>query len=158
MKFVPIIISILIAQAAGAIGSYFTANSVRTWFVTVTKPTWNPPSWLFGPMWITLYTLMGIASYLVWSSDAVQDKQGLRTAALWIYGFHLALNALWSILFFGLKNPGAAFAEILVLLVFIIVTTILFWKINMWAGVLLLPYIAWVSFAAFLNYTIWRLN
>jgi len=154
MKFIPAIVSILIAQAAGIIGSFFTASSVRTWFVDLVKPAWNPPSWLFGPVWITLYTLMGLSAYIVWQN---RDVPGAKLA-LSIYAVQLALNALWSILFFGLRNPGLAFLEIIVLLVFIIVTTVLFWKINTWAGVLLLPYIAWVSFATFLNYSIWQLN
>jgi translocator protein len=154
MKFIPITISILIAQAAGIIGSFFTASSVQTWFTTLTKPDWNPPSWVFGPVWITLYTLMGISAYLVW------QKKDMPSAkfALYVYGIHLAFNALWSILFFGLQNPGLAFVEIIFLLVLIVITTILFWKINPWAGVLMIPYIVWVSFATFLNYSIWQLN
>lgn len=154
MKFISIIISIVVAQAAGAIGSIFTASSVSTWYNTLTRPSWNPPSWLFGPVWITLYTLMGIAAYLVWTK---KDMPGAKIA-LWVYGIHLVLNSLWSILFFGLRNPGAAFAEIIILLILIIVTTVLFWKIDPRAGALMLPYIAWVSFAMVLNYSIWRLN
>src|SRR3989338_4309731 len=148
MKFVYIFISIFIAQSAGIIGSIFTVASVKTWYLEIIKPTWNPPGWLFGPVWILLYTLMGIAAYLIWSQA---NASGVKIA-LSVYAVHLALNALWSILFFGLKNPGLAFGEILILLVFIIITTILFWRINFWAGILFLPYIAWVSFARFLNY------
>jgi translocator protein len=154
MKILPAIISILIAQTAGIIGSVFTASSVQTWFETITKPAWNPPGWLFGPVWITLYTLMGIAAYLVWQQ---KDAPGTKIA-LWIYSVHLVFNALWSILFFGLKNPGLAFAEIIVLLFLILLTTILFWKINPIAGWLMVPYITWVLFASVLNYTIWQLN
>lgn len=154
MKIITIAISILIAQAAGIIGSVFTVSGVQTWYTTITKPSWNPPSWVFGPVWITLYTFMGIASFLVWQQ---KESPGAKLA-LGIYGLHLALNALWSILFFGLKNPGLAFAEIIILLIFILMTTFLFWRINTWAGILMLPYIIWVSFATFLNYTIWRLN
>lgn len=154
MKIIPLIISIAIAQGAGIIGSVFTASSVQTWFETIAKPAWNPPSWLFGPVWITLYTMMGVAAYLVWQQ---RDAPGAKMA-LGVYGVHLVFNALWSILFFGLKNPGIAFFEIIVLLVLIVVTTVLFWRINPWAGALMIPYIAWVSFASFLNYTIWQLN
>lgn len=154
MKIVPPIISILIAQSVGVIGSFFTASSVRTWFETLVKPAWNPPSWIFGPVWIMLYTLMGIAAYLVWrKKDAPRAR-----LALSFYGIQLIFNALWSILFFGLKNPGLAFVEIIVLLVLIIITTVQFWKINKWAGIIMIPYLAWVSFATFLNYTIWQLN
>jgi len=154
MNIISLIVSIAIAQGAGIIGSIFTVVSVKTWYLDIVKPEWNPPSWIFGPVWITLYTLMGIAAYLIWQMREVEGAK----LALVVYGIQLALNALWSVLFFGLKNPGLAFAEILVLLVFIIATTILFWKINTWAGVLLLPYLAWASFATFLNYTIWQLN
>lgn len=154
MNLVYAIISILIAQAAGLIGSFFTVSSVGTWYATLAKPMWNPPDWIFGPVWIALYTLMGMAAYIVWLQKNAQSV-GI---ALSVYGAQLILNALWSILFFGLKNPSFAFIEILILLAFILLTTILFWKINTWAGVLMLPYVAWVSFAAFLNYTIWQLN
>ena len=125
MKIIPIIVSILIAQTAGIIGSVFTASSVRTWFETLLKPDWNPPGWVFGPVWISLYTLMGISAYLVWQQ---RDISGAKLA-LSIYGVHLIFNTLWSILFFGLKNPGLAFVEIIVLLTLIIITTILFWKL-----------------------------
>jgi len=154
MKIIYAFISILIAQGAGAIGSVFTRSSVSTWFTTLAKPAWNPPSWLFAPVWITLYALMGVASYLVWEQ---KDVPGAKMA-LYFYGAQLALNALWSIIFFGLKNPGFAFAEILILLILIIITTVLFWRINAWAGILMIPYILWVSFATFLNYNIWQLN
>jgi translocator protein len=154
MKIIYIIISIAIAQVAGLIGSFFTIPSVNTWYVNLTKPLWNPPAWLFGPVWVTLYTLMGIAAYLIW-----QQRKGIETKrALIVYGLQLALNALWSILFFGLQNPGLAFLGIIVLLIFITITTIKFWKISTLAGILLLPYLVWVSFAAVLNYTIWQLN
>jgi len=154
MRYIAIIISIVIAQSAGLIGSVFTTSAIPSWYADLAKPSWNPPSWLFGPVWLTLYTLMGIAAYFVYQK---KELPGAKIALI-IYGVHLALNVLWSILFFGLKNPGLAFLEILILLGFIIATTILFWRINTWAGILFLPYIVWVSFATILNYTIWRLN
>ena len=122
--------------------------------MTINKPEWNPPSWVFGPVWTLLYSLMGIAAYLVWQQ---RDVPGAKFA-LSVYAFQLVLNTLWSILFFGLKNPGIAFAEILLLLISIVVTAVLFWRITPWAGALMIPYIAWVSFATYLNYTIWQLN
>lgn len=149
-----IIISIIIAEGAGIIGSVFTVSGLKDWYLTLVKPSWNPPSWVFGPVWTILYALMGIAAAMVWQQ---KDAPGAKLA-LQIYGVHLVFNVLWSILFFGLKNPGLAFAEIIMLLALIIITTVLFWKISPWAGALMLPYIAWVSFAAYLNYTIWRLN
>lgn len=154
MHFIPTVISILIAEAAGILGSVFTASSVKGWYLTLTKPAWNPPSWVFGPVWITLYALMGIAAGLVWNQ---RDVPGAKLA-LFIYGMQLVLNALWSVLFFGLKNPGLAFVEIIVLLISIVVTTVLFFKINPLAGALMLPYIAWVAFASYLNFTLWQLN
>jgi translocator protein len=147
-------VSIAIAQAAGIIGSVFTVGSIDTWYAALAKPEWNPPGWVFGPVWIILYTLMGIAAYLVWQ----HRKTRLAKIALSVYGIQLVLNAVWSILFFGLKNPGLAFAEILLLVAFIAATIILFWRVLKWAGILLLPYLAWVFFAAYLNYTIWQLN
>ena len=154
MKLFHLIISIAIAQSAGIVGSVFTAPNIEGWYSTLAKPVWNPPGWVFGPVWILLYTLMGIAAFLVWRQ---RDVPGSKLA-LSVYGVHLALNALWSIVFFGLKNPGLALAEILVLLAFILATTVLFRRINNWAGALLVPYIAWVTFATFLNFTIWQLN
>jgi len=154
MKIITAIISIAIAQSAGLIGTFFTASSVTGWYMTINKPSWNPPSWVFGPVWTSLYVLMGIAAYLVWQQ---RDVPGAKLA-LSVYALQLAFNTLWSILFFGLKNPGLAFAEILVLLISILVTAVLFWRITPWAGALMIPYIAWVSFATYLNYTIWQLN
>ncbi len=154
MNILPAFVSILIAQAAGIIGSFFTANSVQTWYLAIARPTWNPPSWVFGPVWITLYTLMGIAAYLIWKKRKSKEAR----KALTVYGVQLGLNSLWSILFFGLQNPEAAFAEILILLGMIVATVVLFWRIDKRAGILLLPYLAWVSFASYLNFTIWQLN
>lgn len=154
MRFVPLIISILLAQAAGIIGSFFTASSVTTWYPTLTKPSWNPPSWIFAPVWITLYLLMGLAAHLVWQNRTVPGAKW----ALAFYLIQLILNTFWSIIFFGMQNPELAFFEIIALLVFIIITTVLFWRINSIAGMLMIPYILWVSFATFLNFTLWQLN
>lgn len=154
MRYLGFLISALIANAAGLIGSVFTAQSVRTWYLIINRPSWNPPGWIFGPVWTILYILMGVASYLVW------EKRGLPGAksALFVYGIQLVLNLLWSFLFFGLKNPGLAFAEIILLWLAIVATLVLFWRLNTTAGALLVPYLLWVSFASFLNYTIWKLN
>jgi translocator protein len=149
------IVSVLIAQVAGIVGSMFTMPSVAGWYQTINRPSWNPPGWLFGPVWVSLYTLMGIAAYLVWQK---RDLGQVVKTALIVYGVQLLLNTLWSILFFGMKNPGLALVEILILLSTIILTTVLFYKIRPVTLWLLLPYILWVSFASFLNYTIWSLN
>jgi len=154
MNYLFAVISILIAEGAGLIGSFFTAKSVSSWYLAINKPSWNPPSWVFGPVWTVLYALMGWAAFLVWKEKSAPFAK----AALWLYGIQLILNILWSILFFGLKNPSLAFGEIIILLVFIALTTFLFWKTNSLSGALMLPYLAWVVFACFLNYSIWQLN
>ena len=149
-----VIISIILAQMAGAIGSVFTISSIQTWYVYLEKPFFSPPNWLFAPAWITLYTLMGIAAFLVW-----QKRQESRAkSALWLYLIHLVLNSLWSVIFFGLQNPAWAFFEILILWVLIVIVAWKFYKIIIIAGILFIPYIIWVTFASILNFTIWQLN
>lgn len=150
-KIVKLGIAIIIAQLAGAIGGIFTSMTVSTWFVDLVKPSFNPPSWLFGPVWTTLFLLMGISLYLAY--DNKWDK--------WAKGFFVAqyvLNILWSVLFFGLKSPGLAFIEIIVLWGAILGMIISFYRINKWAGLINIPYLLWVSFAAVLNFFIYFLN
>lgn len=154
MNYIVALISIVIAQSAGLIGSIFTMKAIPTWYATLVKPSFNPPSWLFGPVWTLLYALMGVSAGIIWRH---RDVNGAKLA-LWVYGIQLALNALWSILFFGMRSPVAAFTCIVVLWLLILLTTILFWRINTTAGALLIPYLAWVSFASVLNYSIWMLN
>jgi tryptophan-rich sensory protein len=149
-----LIISLIIPQLAGGIGSIFTSASVGTWYKTLKKSPLNPPSWVFGPVWTTLFLLMGIALYLVWR----KDDAGGRTLAFWIFGIQLALNVLWSLLFFGLHRPDLALMEIAVLWLAILANIIIFYSISKPAALLLLPYLLWVSFAAYLNYDLWRLN
>ena len=136
---------------ASAIGGFFTASSVSTWYVELVKPSFNPPSWIFGPVWTLLYLLMGISLYLVWIKKS--DKN-----AFILFGTQLVLNALWSILFFGLNAPLYAFIEIILLWGFIFATIFYFYKIDKVSAYLLLPYILWVSFAAILNLAIFILN
>src|SRR4030066_1376683 len=150
-----LIISILIAQMAGAIGSIFTTASIQNWYVFLEKPIFAPPNWLFAPAWITLYALMGIAAFLIWQK---RDDLVARNSALKIYGIHLLFNACWSIIFFGLRNPGLAFFEIIVLWLLILIVTIKFFRICKAAGFLFIPYLLWVSFASVLNYFVWMLN
>ena len=141
--------------AVGYLSGMSTADSVRTWYVGLAKPSFNPPSWVFGPVWTLLYLSMGGAAFLVWNSGT--DRRIVRLGLLW-FGAQLIANGLWSLLFFGLRNPGIAFLEILLLLAMIVLTTRLFWSQSRAAGLLMLPYIAWVGFAAILNFSIWRLN
>jgi len=154
-NFIKFIISIIICQLAGIIGSFFTVKSVSTWYLTLNKPSFTPPSWLFAPAWISLYFLMGVALFLVWSSS---DPLKKRRPAIILFGFQLFLNALWSIAFFGLQSPLFGLIVIIVLWILILLTIIGFFKISKIAGWLLIPYILWVSFATILNLAILVLN
>lgn len=146
---------ILICQLAGGIGSFFTTPAIPTWYADLAKPSFSPPNWLFGPVWILLYTLMGIAAYLIWKQGF--NKKEIKIA-LAIFAIQLVLNVLWSVIFFGLRSPLFAFLEIIFLWIFVLLTLLSFYKISKPAGLLLLPYILWVSFAAILNLSIARLN
>jgi tryptophan-rich sensory protein len=148
-------LAILICEAAGIIGSIFTMDSISTWYVSLVKPALNPPSWVFGPVWTLLYALMGIAAFIVWKK-AGSERRGNQ--ALWIFGFQLLLNTTWSIAFFGLQDPGLALANVVLLWASIVWSMICFYKISKTAAWLLLPYLLWVSFASYLNYSIWLLN
>lgn len=150
-----LIAAIAVSQLAGIIGSVFTASSVGTWYVDLRKPGFTPPSWVFGPVWVTLYTLMGIAAWLVWRKGL---EHRVVRVALVLFVVQLVLNALWSIIFFGARAPFAAFVEIILLWVAIVLTMAWFFKVSTWAGVLLVPYIVWVSYATVLNGFIWKLN
>lgn len=147
-------VSVAIAQSAGLIGTVFTVSAIPTWYRTLDKPVFAPPNWVFAPVWTILYTLMGIASFLIWEK---RDRRDVRDTLL-LYAAHLALNALWSVLFFGLENPGLAFIEIVLMWVTLGVTMIRFHRIKPLAAYLLVPYLLWVSFAAILNFGIWLLN
>ena len=155
-----LIIAIVVSELAGIIGSVFTTPSIAGWYAGIVKPALNPPAWVFGPVWTTLFALMGIAAFIVWSSyaKATEDKKkGIRLALI-LFGIQLVLNTLWSIIFFGLHSPGGALIEIIFLWLAILATIVTFYKISKPAAWLLLPYILWVSFAMYLNYAIWALN
>ncbi len=154
-SFFKLITTIIISELAGIIGSVFTTSSIAGWYSTLSKPAFNPPSFIFGPVWTTLYLLMGIAAFLVWKKGL--DRKDVKIA-LGIFIGQLILNTLWSIIFFGLHSPDAAFIEIIFLWLAIVATIIAFAKISKSAAWLFAPYILWVSFAAFLNYSIWMLN
>ena len=154
-KFVKFIAAILACQLAGFVGLVFTAPAITAWYATVQKPFFNPPNWIFAPVWTTLFLLMGISLYLIWEKGL--DKKEVKLAVS-VFGVQLALNIVWSFLFFGLQNPLLAFIEIVLLWIAILATIILFYRISKKAGLLLVPYLLWVSFAAFLNYSIWILN
>jgi tryptophan-rich sensory protein len=153
IHFVKLVTAILLCQFAGIVGSAFTFSAIPNWYAFLEKPFFSPPNWVFGPVWTTLYTLMGISLYLIWI-----NKSKLKKEALSIFYAQLVLNTLWSILFFGLKNPAIAFIEILLLWVLVAAAIVKFNKINKTAGYLLIPYILWVSFASLLNAAIVWLN
>ncbi|WP_438480533.1 TspO/MBR family protein [Oleiharenicola lentus] len=152
-----LVIFIGAALISGAIGSWATFPSVRAWYPTLNKPTWNPPNWIFGPMWTTLYVLMGIAVWRAWRRCLEPGVTGVRTL-LKVYFVHLIFNALWSVLFFGLKQPTWALVDIVVLWLMLVWLQCALWKTDRVAGVLWLPYLLWVSFATALNAAIVRLN
>lgn len=142
--------------AVGYLSGEVTRSSVDTWYQTIDKPPFNPPNWLFFPVWTALYILMGIAAGLVW--DKIDTQRDIVKKGLTFFGIQLALNALWSVLFFGLQNPLLALIEIVVLWLMIYETFVQFRKVHKTASYLLLPYLAWVSFAIVLNGSIWWLN
>ena len=152
---IKLIVAVVAPLAVGGLSGMATARGVETWYPTLAKPAFNPPAWVFGPTWTVLYIMMGVAAFLVW-------RQGVGTPgvkqALIVFAVHLALNGLWSILFFGMQAPGWAFAEIIVLWLAVLASAWLFWRVAPAAGWLMLPYLAWVSFAAVLNGSIWVLN
>lgn len=150
-----LLIALALPQLAGIIGSLFTRDAIATWYVHLIRPAFAPPSVVFAPVWTLLYLLMGIAAYLVWRK--IGTVNGVRTA-LALFLFQLILNTLWSIIFFGLQAPGLAFAEIIVLWLAIVATMVAFYKVSRLAMWLLVPYLAWVSFAGYLNYAFWMLN
>lgn len=153
VKSIPkLIISILIPMLAAVIGSFFTSSSVGTWYLKLKKPSFNPPGWIFGPVWSLLYLMMGISLYLIWTSG-----KNIKLPVT-IFAIQLILNLAWSILFFGMKNPLAAFIDIILLWISILATIIIFYGISPTASYLLIPYFLWVSFAALLNYKIYALN
>ena len=149
------LIAIAIPVLAGGISGFFTVTGVESWYQTIQKPYWNPPNWIFGPVWTTLYVMMGIALWLVWKEDTSRE---LKLIAGILFAAQLILNFFWSFIFFKLELPGWAFAEIVVMWIAILATIFAFAQVNKTAAWLLVPYISWVSFAGILNYTIWKLN
>lgn len=150
-----LIISILIPVLVGVTAGLFTSTGVDGWYAVANKPSFNPPNWIFAPMWTTLYILMGIALYIVWKRPANEPH---RKMALIFFSIQLALNFAWSFIFFYAQQTGWAFVEIIIMWLMILTTIITFRKISATAAWLLVPYICWVSFAALLNYSIWQLN
>ena len=154
-RLLPLIASILICELAGIIGSLFTAPAITGWYKGIVKPSFNPLAWVFGPVWTTLFFLMGISAFLIYEKGF--KRQNVKRA-LSLFAVQLTLNTLWSILFFGFHNPTLAFLDILLLWLAILATIISFSEISSPATWLLIPYLLWVTFAAFLNLSIVLLN
>jgi tryptophan-rich sensory protein len=152
---VKLVISLVACQCAGLVGSIFTSPAIPIWYAALEKPSFSPPNWLFAPAWGTLYLLMGVAAFLIWRQGF--SKEGVKSA-LAIFLVQLVINALWSMVFFGLKSPIAGVVVIVVLWIAILFTILKFFKLSVTAGSLLIPYILWVSFATALNIAIWMLN
>jgi benzodiazapine receptor len=149
-----LVVSLGICFGAAGLGSLFTKPSIGGWYVTLRKPPWTPPNWLFGPVWSVLYLSMAIAAWLVWRKV---ELPGAKLALL-LFAIQFALNIGWSGIFFTLHRPGAALIEVLLLWISILATVWAFWPLSRAAGWLMVPYLAWVAFASTLNYAIWRLN
>jgi translocator protein len=152
---VKLVISILACFAAAGIGGLFTARSIPTWYPGLKKPRYTPPNQVFGPVWTTLYILMGISVFLIWQKGLDFDGAIPAFTLFWI---QLVFNTLWSIIFFGMKSKGGGVIVIIVLWLLILATIITSIPVSIWAGILLIPYILWVSVATYLNIGIWWLN
>lgn len=153
-EFFGFVAFLALCLAVSAIGAAATATSVGSWYQTLVKPPFNPPNWIFAPVWTTLFFMMALAGWRVWRRDGLRQAR----SALMLFALQLVLNMVWSIVFFGLRSIGAALVEIVVLLLAILVTTLVFWQRDRVAGMLFVPYAAWVTFAAVLNAALWQLN
>ena len=154
MNYLKLIISVVSCELIGVLGSIFTTKNIPAWYSGLNKPSFNPPDWIFGPVWFTLYLLMGISFYIIWNKSGDSD---IKIPVI-IFILQLFFNFIWSVIFFGFKMPGLAFIDILILDVLILVCIFLFYPVSNSASYLLIPYLLWVSFAALLNYKIWILN
>jgi tryptophan-rich sensory protein len=155
LKIFKFVISIALCQSAGLLGSFFTIPAIPTWYATLNKPSFSPPDWLFSPVWISLYTLMGISLFMIWNRA---EKGPIRRKALVFFFIQLILNALWSVCFFGLQSPLSGLIEMAFLWSAIVLTIYYFLKLSPRAAILLVPYLVWVSFAFILNFSLWSLN
>jgi len=153
-EILKLIASVILCQLAGFLGSLFTTPAIPTWYATLKKPFFTPPNWIFGPVWISLFILMGISLFYVWRRP---DHPEFKKALIFFF-VQLILNVLWSLAFFGLRLPLLGLVDIILLWIAILLTIQTFLKVSKFAGVLLIPYLLWVSFAALLNFTLWIQN
>lgn len=150
-----LIVSIAIVFIAGGIGTVFTMSQIPTWYVFLIKPSWTPPNWLFGPIWTVLYVLMGVALFLVWREGV--NREDVRIALV-VFAAQLILNVLWSVIFFGFHSLLGGLLTVIILWIAILANIIVFYRVSKPAGLLLVPYIVWVSIASYLNYSVYLLN
>lgn len=166
-----LLVSILLSQAAGYVGSLATQRSINTWYVSLDKPLFNPPNWVFAPVWFILYTLMGISLYLVWVElkkptgvfawfkyKLQAKKREQMYSSVIFFLIHLVVNAVWSQVFFGLQELGSALVVLVLLWIMVATLIYVFGKFSRWASILLLPYLGWLTFAGLLNYSLWMMN
>lgn len=155
LEWALLIFSVGVSHVAGIVGSLFTIDAIPTWYASLTLPSFAPPNWIFAPVWLTLYTAMGIALFLVWRKGSwlVDVQWGVR-----VFFFQLVINALWSIVFFGLQSPLYGLITIALLALSIMIAMYFFFRASKVAGLLMVPYLIWVLFAWYLNYSIWVLN
>lgn len=153
-RWIGFVLFVAVSLGAGGLGAVATTPQIDGWYRTIVKPEWNPPNWVFGPVWTTLFILMGISAWLIWKPAGF--KKAILPLAL--FAFQLILNVAWSWIFFGMHQIGWAVVEILILWLAILTTMVAFFRRSKPAGWLLAPYLCWVTFASVLNFTIWRLN
>jgi benzodiazapine receptor len=150
-----LIVSIVIVFLAGAVGTVYTLKEITTWYVSLAKPGWTPPNWAFGPIWTTLYVLIGISLFLVWREGL--DRKDVRIALV-VFAIQLILNVVWSLVFFGTHNIFGGLVLVILLWISILANIIVFYRISKPAGLILIPYLIWVSIASYLNYIVFLLN
>ena len=155
MRIAKIILFVAFCEMAGVVGAFFTTSSIPTWYAGLRKPDIAPPNWVFAPVWTTLYGLMGVSLFLVWSKT---HGKGFGRSAIAVFIVQLILNVLWSYLFFGLQSPFLGLVEITILWITIAATVVFFSRISKTAGLMLLPYLGWAALASYLNYMIFILN
>ncbi|MFH0846393.1 MAG: TspO/MBR family protein [Patescibacteria group bacterium] len=156
INFKKLLLSLILPQCAGLVGSFWTAPAIDSWYATLIKPSFSPPNYLFAPVWIILYLMMGLSIYLIWQK---LDKNPKKIKPLMVlFWIHLVINGLWSLVFFGGQSIQSALIVIAVLWFMIVVMVVRFWKISKIASLLLIPYLLWVFFASVLNYALWILN
>jgi len=153
-EILKLVASVILCQIAGFLGSLFTTPAIPTWYATLRRPFFTPPNWIFSPVWICLFILMGISLFFVWRRT---DHPKFKIAFIFFF-VQLILNILWSIVFFGLRSPLIGLVDIVLLWIAILFTIFNFLKVSKFSGVLLLPYLVWVSFATLLNFSLWILN